>query len=296
MSTVKILVTGANGQVGSELQALAKDYSGFAFTFVDLPDLDITDSEAVNDFFKKEQFNFCINCAAYTAVDKAESDTVLAEAVNVDGVKNLANAGQSVGTQLIQLSTDYVYHNNQNTPFKEGDATNPKGVYAETKLRGDLSALAADSNNMVIRTSWVYSTYGHNFVKTMLRLGKDRDQLTVIFDQIGSPTYAFDLAKAMLDIISMVQKGKIDKASMAGVFHFSNEGVTSWYDFAKAIFRIENINCQVKPIETKDYPTPAKRPHFSLLNKAKIKATFGINIPHWEESLVACLNKLRSED
>ncbi len=289
----KILVTGSNGQVGQELNALTSKFPNFEFVFVDVEDMDITNADAVQSYFEKHSFNYCINCAAFTAVDKAESAQEVAYAVNVEGVKNLANACNTHQAQLIQLSTDYVYHNSQNTPFKEGDSTNPQGVYALTKLQGDELAQKIQSASMVVRTSWVYSTFGHNFVKTMIRLGTERDTLGIIFDQIGTPTYAHDLALAILTIIQKVETGTIEQFKMAGVFHYSNEGVTSWYDFAKAIFRIENISCKVNAIETKDYPTPAKRPHFSLLNKHKIKTTFDIEIPHWEESLSACLQNLK---
>ncbi|MFK7935290.1 MAG: dTDP-4-dehydrorhamnose reductase [Saprospiraceae bacterium] len=290
---VTILVTGANGQVGSELQHLAQFFNNFTFIFTDVAELDITDEAEVMRFAKTHPFDYCINCAAYTAVDKAETNVELARKINVTGAVNLAKASHSNNALLFQISTDYVYHNTQNTPFKEGDPTNPQGVYAQTKLDGDLAAQQYNANTMVIRTSWVYSTFGHNFVKTMLRLGKDRDKLTVIFDQIGTPTYARDLARAMLQIIQKIENEEIAKDVTNGVFHYSNEGVTSWYDFAQAIFDVEKINCKVSPIETKDYPTPAKRPPFSLLNKGKIKATFGIEIPYWRESLKKCLEQLR---
>ena len=284
-----ILVTGANGQVGQELQFLASQYPDFQFTFTDVSQLDITDEKGVIDLFQKNKFDYCLNCAAYTAVDKAESDEELAEKINTLGVKHLAQACLLHNTPLIQLSTDYVYHNDQNTPFKEGDPTNPQGVYAKTKLDGDEIALKVHPYAMVLRTSWVYSAYGNNFVKTMIRLGTERDQLGIIFDQIGSPTYARDLADAMLTIITKVEKGAIERGQLGGVFHYSNEGVTSWYDFAMAIFDLEGITCNVKPIETTAYPTPAKRPPFSLLNKGKIKSTFDITIPYWRDSLKSCL-------
>ena len=290
----KILVTGSNGQVGSELQKLSTDFPSFNFTFVDVADLDITDDTAVQTFFRKNAFDYCINCAAYTAVDKAEEATEVAFKVNVEGAKNLAQAALLHQCQLIQLSTDYVYHNQQNTPFKETDPTSPKSVYASTKLEGDEVTQKILPTSMVIRTSWVYSTFGHNFVKTMIRLGKERETLNVVFDQIGTPTYAYDLAKAILTIIDKVQIGNIPRAQLSGVFHYSNEGVTSWYDFATAIFKLENISCKVSPIETKDYPTPAARPPFSLLNKAKIKNTFDLEIPHWEVSLKTCLDALKT--
>jgi len=288
-----ILVTGANGQVGSELKALASHYSDFSFDFVDKDELDITNEEAVLSYFENKKFDYCLSCAAYTAVDKAEEEKNMAMLVNTVGAKNLAFAAEKTGGRLIHLSTDYVYHNNQNTPFVETDETNPQGVYAESKLAGDRTVLNINSKNLVIRTSWVYSTFGNNFVKTMLRLGTDRDKLTVIFDQIGTPTYAYDLAKAMLNILVKIENNSVSTEDIGGIYHYSNEGVTSWYDFATAIFRIENIDCKVTPIETKDYPTAAKRPHFSLLNKAKIKKEFDLEIPHWEASLAECLKALR---
>lgn len=286
-----ILVTGSKGQVGQELQFLAKN-TLHQFIFADVAEMDITNPDAVGPFFKKHQFDYCINCAAYTAVDKAESEVELATKINVDGVKNLAQACLYNNTFLIQLSTDYVYHNDQNTPFKEGDITNPQGVYAQTKLDGDLAALLINVSTMVVRTSWVYSSYGHNFVKTMLRLGKDRDLLNVVFDQIGTPTYARDLAAALLTAVEQMENETTAKSACQGVFHYSNEGITSWYDFAQAIFKLTNTSCTVLPIETVEYPTPAKRPPFSALNKGKIKATLNIRIPHWEDGLERCLEAL----
>ena len=288
----KILVTGSKGQVGQELQHLAKE-STHDIVFTDVEELDITNYEAVNAFFKEHQFNYCINCAAYTAVDKAEENEELATKINVDGVKNLAQACLFNQTFLIQISTDYVYHNNQNTPFKEGDPTNPQGVYAQTKLDGDLIALKVNTATMVIRTSWVYSSYGHNFVKTMIRLGNERDSLNVVFDQIGTPTYARDLAQAILTVVANIDTGSLPASQAYGVFHYSNEGVTSWYDFAQAVFEIENIDCQLGAIESVEYPTPAKRPPFSVLNKSKIKARLGVDVPHWRDGLKRCLQAMK---
>jgi dTDP-4-dehydrorhamnose reductase len=289
-----IFVTGAKGQVGCELQSLAAQYPDFEFLFTDLPELNITDEKALQQFLDGKTIDYCINCAAYTAVDKAESDQEIARKVNVDGVQNLAKTCLLRNIPLIHFSTDYVYHNNQNTPFKEGDPTTPQGVYAQTKLEGDETALQIHRNTLVLRTSWVYSSFGHNFVKTMLRLGNERDELNVIFDQIGTPTYAHDLAKAVLDVLQGIEQEEIDPVLLSGVYHYSNEGVTSWYDFAMAIFDIEGISCKVNPIETKDYPTAAARPHFSVLNKTKFRTTFGIDIPHWRESLKVCLEKLKA--
>jgi len=291
---MNILVTGGNGQVGNELQVVAQNQSAYQFFFTDAADLDITNAEAVADFFQKNAIDWCINCAAYTAVDKAESDEEMARKVNVVGPKYLALACARNNAGLIHLSTDYVYHNAQNTPFKEGDETNPQGVYAQTKLDGDLIALKSNPNTLILRTSWVYSTFGHNFVKTMLRLGRDRDSLNVVFDQIGTPTYAKDIAESIFNIIQKVDKKEVENNAWQGVFHFSNEGVTSWYDFAQAIFNIEKIDCQLGAIESVQYPTPAKRPPFSVLNKSKFKAIFKLNIPHWRDSLEECLEKLRN--
>lgn len=288
-----ILVTGAHGQVGSELQSLASSFHHFNFIFTNVEDLDITNLEAVMAFTTNNPFHYCINCAAYTAVDTAENNQALAQKINVEGAENLAKACATLGATMIHISTDYVYHNDyHNLPFKENDNTSPQGVYAATKLAGDEVVLAQHTQSIVLRTSWVYSTFGNNFVKTMLRLGEKLDEIKVIYDQIGSPTYAKDLAKAILDIIQKMEKENLEPSALRGIYHYSNEGVLSWYDFAKAIFEIKQINCKVTPIETKDYPTAAKRPPFSLLNKAKIKTTFDIEIPYWRDSLKICLEKL----
>jgi dTDP-4-dehydrorhamnose reductase len=285
-----ILVTGANGQVGSELQHLATNYPDWQFQFTDYTELDITNSKAVNTYFSKNKINYCINCAAYTAVDKAESEADKAEAINVTGVVHLAKACQQHDTQLLHISTDYVYDNDINRPLKEDDPTAPKSVYARTKLAGDEAALTHHDQSLVIRTSWVYSSFGHNFVKTMKRLGTERDQLSIVFDQIGTPTYARSLAAAILQIIHQLENKSATERH--GIFHYSNEGVCSWYDFALAIFGLENINVNVSPILSEAYPTPAARPTFSVLDKSKIKKAFGVEIPHWREDLEACLGEL----
>jgi dTDP-4-dehydrorhamnose reductase len=287
-----ILVTGSKGQVGSELQQLASiNYLGsFQFIFSDADELDICNADEVLNFFEKQRIAYCINCAAFTAVDKAESDSENAIKVNVTGVENLARACNIYGAKFLHISTDYVYHNHQNTPFVETDETNPQSVYGLTKLQGEQKAFEICEQTIIVRTSWVYSSFGNNFVKTMLKLGAERPELKVIFDQIGTPTYAADLAQAMLDMIAAQESGK--GPCWKGIYHYSNEGVCSWYDFAVSIFEIRDLNVKVFPIETKEYPTPARRPHFSLLNKAKIKSDFGISIPYWRDSLKKCLELL----
>ncbi len=290
-----ILVTGGHGQLGHCFQQIAAQNPQQTFIFNDYDELDITDRKAVLRFFelrRTEKISWCINCAAYTAVDKAETDAGRARQINVIGAKNLAAACAVQGIPFVQISTDYVYHNQQNTPFREGDPARPKSVYARTKLAGDLASLKANPLTMVIRTSWVYSPFGHNFVKTMLRLGAEKPGLNVVFDQIGTPTYAPDLAGAIWQIIQKVQNGAVEPSVIGGVWHYSNEGVTSWYDFAQAIMELKNLPCRVLPIETKDFPTPAQRPPFSVLNKGKIKAAFGLEIPHWRDSLQRCLQEL----
>lgn len=289
MTKPTILLTGANGQLGQCFRQLAAGYPQWQFIFVDIGELDITDRRAVFAFFKKHPVQWCINCAAYAQVDKAESEPALARKVNVDGARNLAAACAWLGVPIIHFSTDYVYHNRQNAPFREDDPVSPKAVYARTKLAGDRAVLKANPLGMVIRTSWLYSLYGNNFLVTMLRLGAQRPSVGVVFDQVGTPTYAPDLAGAVLQIIQKVENGEVERAAVAGVWHYSNEGVTSWYDFAKAIFDIKNLPCRVNPIESKDFPTPVERPPYSVLNKAKIKAVFGLEIPWWRESLERCL-------
>lgn len=292
MTKPTILITGAAGQVGNEFRFLATAHPQFDFIFTDVAQLDITNFVETLAFFEQHTPQYVVNCAAYTAVDKAESDVALATKINVNGARNLARAAQATKATMFHLSTDYVYHNNQNTPFKEGDKTSPKGVYARTKLGGDKAALKFGERVFVLRTSWVYGSFGNNFVKTMLRLGSEREQLNVVFDQIGTPTYARDLAQAILDVIQKVENQEIDPDILRGVYHYSNEGVTSWYDFTKAIFDIRNISCRVNPIESVQYPTPAARPPFSVLNKTKFRTTFGLDIPHWHDSLIACLKEL----
>ena len=274
------LVVGANGQLGNELKLLLQEKA----VYVDKDELDITNKQAVVDFCAQHSFEAIINCAAYTAVDKAESDEKLAELINVDGPRHLAESG----VPMIHISTDYVFDGTNCKPYVEEDKPNPQTVYGRTKLAGEKAVLETAETALVIRTAWLYSTFGHNFVKTMRQLGQDRDCLNVVFDQVGTPTYAADLAQAIVDILPQIKKG------MKGLYHFSNEGVCSWYDFALAIMAQSDLKCQVLPIESKDYPTPAKRPSYSVLNKAKIKHDFGIKINNWAVSLAECVEKLNN--
>ena len=289
---MNILITGSNGQLGSEIKDLAANYPSLSFFFLDLPALDICNSDQLDVFFKDKNINAVINCAAYTAVDKAEQDVDIAEKVNSEGVLNLVKAVRKVQGKLIHISTDYVFNGNNFLPYQELDEVNPIGVYGVTKRTGELAVINSDIDGIVIRTSWLYSAYGNNFVKTMLRLGNEKEELSVIFDQVGTPTNASDLAKACLDIFAIQKESKI---SLNGkLYHYSNEGVASWYDFAISIMELGEENCQVKPIQTKDYPTLAKRPHYSVLNKSKIKTDFKIEIPYWRDSLKKCIKKIRN--
>ncbi len=281
-----ILVTGSKGQVGSELQELAGSYE-YNFFFTDRDSLDITDKESIVAFVKNNSIDTIINAAAYTAVDRAEEDAVNADKVNHLATQYLAEIAKEQNIKLIHISTDYVFDGKNYKPYNEEDTTNPNGVYGATKLAGEKAMQEINpQNSIIIRTSWVYSSFGANFVKTMLRLGKERDALGVIFDQVGTPTYARDLAKAILDILPQVNSERVE------IYNYSNEGVLSWYDFAKEIMRMAKLECQINPIETKEYPTPAIRPHYSLLNKAKIKKAFDLDIPYWKDSLDACLRTL----
>ncbi|WP_395046613.1 dTDP-4-dehydrorhamnose reductase [Flavobacterium sp.] len=274
-----ILVTGASGQLGQAIQYIASNYADCEFIFASSQDLDITNQERVNHFFDTNKIDFCINAAAYTAVDKAESETEKAEAINVSGPKNLAIACKNKKVKLIHISTDFVFDGSSSKPYLETDATNPLSVYGKTKLDGEQEIIDNIHEYFIIRTSWVYSQFGNNFMKTMLRLASERDSLSIVSDQIGSPTNAVDLAKALLSIVQ-------SNSSKYGIYNFSNEGMASWYDFATEIFRINNVVIDVNPIPTEAFPTPAKRPKYSLLDKSKIKNTFGIEIKTWQESLL----------
>ena len=285
-TTYNILVTGSMGQLGSEIKELSSNYN-YNFFFTTRDDIDITSKESIKEFCQTNSINVIINCAAYTAVDKAESDMENADLVNRKAVKKLSIIAKELDIKLIHISTDYVFDGKNFKPYVEEFQTNPQSVYGKTKLDGeneirDINPL----NSIIIRTSWVYSYYGNNFVKTMLRLGKEKEELGVIFDQVGTPTYAKDLAITILDIIPQIDNQKVE------IYNYSNEGVLSWYDFAKEIMKMAKLNCKVKAIETYQYPTPAKRPHFSLLNKSKIKSKFNLEIPYWKDGLDDCLKRL----
>lgn len=279
-----ILVTGGSGQLGQSIQYIASNYANCEFIFASSTALDITNKEAVSHFFNTNKIDFCINAAAYTAVDKAELETEKAEAINVAGPKNLAVLCKKHQVKLIHISTDFVFDGASNKPYLETDITNPLGIYGKTKLDGEQAVINNTDEYFIIRTSWVYSQFGNNFMKTMLRLASERDSLSIVSDQIGSPTNAVDLAKAIMQIIAKTQHPTASTAY--GIYNFSNEGIASWYDFAVEIFRINNVVIDVNPILSEAFPTPAKRPKYSLLDKSKIKNTFGIEIKTWQESLL----------
>jgi dTDP-4-dehydrorhamnose reductase len=290
---MKILITGSKGQLGSEIKSLAGEFPSLNCIYTDLPELDITNEGDIEGFFHKEKPEIIINCAAYTAVDKAEEETLQAGRINRDAVRNLANACKKHEASFIHISTDYVFDGTNHKPYTEDDPVNPSSVYGVTKMEGEGEILISGANSIIIRTSWLYSTFGNNFVKSMIRLGKEKNELGIIFDQVGTPTYAADLAHAALSIAAKTAINQ--SAFVPGIYNYSNEGVASWYDFTLAIFELCGIkNCIVKPIKTIDYPTPAKRPAYSLLDKSKIKSTFNIEIPYWRKSLKRCIDKLNS--
>ena len=282
---MKILITGCNGQLGNEMQLLEKENPQHTYFNTDVAELDITDQTAIEKFVSENAIDGIVNCAAYTAVDKAEENQDLCMKLNATAPDYLAQAIEKRGGWMIQISTDYVFDGTNHKPYTEADSVCPNSTYGRTKLAGEQAVMAGCKKSMIIRTAWLYSTFGNNFVKTMIRLGKEKPELGVIFDQIGTPTYARDLAVAIF--------AAINQGIVPGIYHFSNEGVISWYDFTKAIHRIAGITtCRVRPLHTEEYPTPANRPHYSVLDKTKIKQTYGIEIPYWEESLVECVKLL----
>ncbi len=287
---IKILITGGDGQLGSALNVAAKEFANFDLVFTDVADFDITKAESVDDYLKKGHFDFLVNCAAYTAVDKAEEDQDLAFLINAKGPENLAKACQKHACQLIHISTDYVFDGTNHIPYTESMETNPPSVYGQSKLAGEKAILENNDSSIILRTSWLYSEFGNNFLKTMLKLGAEREELRVIFDQIGTPTYAGDLARSIFKIIESNKKsGKTE------IYHFSNEGVISWYDFAKEIMELAGLNCRIVPIESFQYPLPAPRPHYSVLNKSKIKSSYELTIPYWKDSLKWCLKEIQDK-
>lgn len=287
---MKILITGCRGQLGTEMKnILESEYPGIT-VYTDVDTLDLTNLDAVKECVARGGFTHIVNCAAYTAVDKAESDLDLCRRVNRDAVENIGIAAAENNAKVVHVSTDYVFDGTNCRPYREDDPVNPVSVYGVTKLEGEQALLKAAPDSVILRTAWLYSPYGNNFVKTMIRLGRERENLGVVADQAGTPTYALDLAKAIVAVITAPEWH-------SGIYHFSNEGVASWYDFTKAIHRIAGItDCDVRPLSTEQYPTPAHRPQYSVLDKTKIKDTFGITIPYWTDSLEECIARLESQD
>ena len=283
-----ILVTGGNGQLGSELREIAPNYQDYNFLFTDVKDLDITNHSAVAAFVESNDITVIINCAAYTAVDKAESEQDLSDAINHLAVANFAQIAKDNNIKLIHISTDYVFDGTNHKPYVETDIPNPQSVYGQTKLDGELAMQQINpANSIIIRTSWVYSKFGNNFVKTMLRLAETRDEISVVADQIGTPTNAADLADAILKIFPNIDNNKVE------TFHYSNQGVCSWYDFAIAIFNIKSVRLKINPIASTKYITPAKRPFYTVLNKSLIAETYNLKIPYWGDSLISCIVNLQ---
>jgi dTDP-4-dehydrorhamnose reductase len=285
---MNILVTGANGQLGNEMRRISIE-SDDRYLYTDVAELDIADQNAVRSYVKKEAVDVIVNCAAYTNVDKAEDDAEKADLLNNYAVGNLAIAAKEVDATLIHISTDYVFGGSQtNTPYREDAVTNPLGVYGKTKLSGEQVLQRTGCQYLIFRTAWLYSSYGNNFVKTMMRLTREKDMLNVVFDQVGTPTYAGDLAAVIYKVIS--QRLYNDHQ---GIYHFSNEGVISWYDFALAIAELSGHRCNIRPCHSDEFPSKVKRPNFSVLDKTKVKETFHVDIPYWRDSLRKCINEIQ---
>ena len=286
-----ILVTGANGQLANEIKILSNKFPGYQFLFTSKEDLSIEDTESVRVFFKNKHIDYCVNCAAYTAVDRAESEKEKAFLINADAVGELAKNCNVNQVKLIHISTDYVYDGSRNEPLKESDSVGPVNAYGSSKLKGEQLALDQNPSTLIIRTSWVYSSFGNNFVKTMLRLFKEKEEINVINDQLGSPTYAADLAAVILLFIDRMQEGK----SFSGIVNYSNDGVTTWYQFAEEIKALVHSNCKINPIPTSAYKTAAERPLYSVLDTSKIRELLDINIPSWKKSLKSCVEVLKAD-
>ena len=293
MNIKQVLITGSDGQLGKSLFKMRGNYPSLSLIPSDIQDLDITDYKKAKNFLEKGRIDYLINCAAFTAVDKAEKSEETAFNINQLGVKNLASLCKDLKIPLIHISTDYVFSGSGNVPYKESDQTGPLTAYGRSKLAGEKSVMDIGVHGLIIRTSWLYSEYGANFVKSMLRIGNERDNLGVVIDQIGSPTYAEDLATVLLTIINGYQAGDL-VVEKARVFHFCNSGICSWYDFATSIMEIARINCTIYPITTEEFPLPAKRPHYSALNTALFRQKFGFEIPHWRTSLISCIEKMKN--
>ncbi len=285
---MNILITGSNGQLGNEMRLLGQKNEQHTFFYTDVEELDITNKTAICNYVNTNDIDLIINCAAFTAVDRAESEESLARLLNALAVLNLGEAASEKGAGIIHISTDYVFNGKACIPYRESDEPDPQSAYGRTKLEGEQLLLQACPDAVIIRTAWLYSEFGNNFVKTMIRLGRERDNLNVVFDQIGSPTYAGDLAQAIMTIVNA------DKW-IPGIYHFTNEGVCSWYDFTKAIHSIAGIDCNVQPIRSEQYPTPTERPHYSVLDKAKIKEVYGVDVPHWYDGLQRCLQNMNQQ-
>ncbi len=285
-----ILVTGSDGQLGREVKGIAyiHKYRAFNFIFTDIDALDITDNASLQNIFGNYRIDYIINCAAFTLVDKAEAEAEMAYLINAKGVSNILKFAEKQSAVIIQISTDYVFDGCHYTPYTEDAKTNPLSEYGKSKLEAE-KILAGYNKSIIVRTSWLYSEKGNNFLNTILKLSEENRELRVVFDQTGSPTYAKDLARVLLDIVLFCENSEIVPS---GIYHYSNEGVCSWYDFARAIIVHSGKNTKVVPVETREFPRPAPRPHYSVLNKSKIKSVFGIFIPHWDESLIACLTQL----
>lgn len=275
-----ILITGSNGQLGSEIREISDQYENYNFIFTDVEELDLTISEDIVSFFTDNKIDACINCAAYTAVDKAEDEVELAMLVNSTAVENLSKVCKNNGTLLFHISTDYVFNGKHFMPYVETDTVSPDSQYGLSKLKGEEAVMLNCDKAIIVRTSWLYSSHGNNFVKTLIKLGNERDQLSVVSDQVGTPTYAADLAEAI-----MVMIASFDETKPKEIYHFSNEGAISWYDFGKAIMKLSDIECAINPIDSKDYPSKANRPFYSVLSKSKIKKHYSVNVPYWEDSL-----------
>lgn len=288
---MRILVIGSNGQLGSELKSLSNQENELEFLFTDVQELDATNYQALQRYCENSKPDFIVNCAAYTAVDIAETEVDLAKLINISIPKYIGRIAHNSKAKAIHVSTDYVFDGMTYLPYVEDDLVGPNSMYGKSKLNGEIALIKEDPQSVIIRTSWLYSTHGNNFVKTMMKLGEERDMLRVVADQVGTPTYAHDLAQVILEIIKQA-----DSNWQPGIYHYSNEGVASWYDFAKQIHELAQIDCQVFPIDTTDYPTPAKRPPYSILSKNKIKNTYHINIPYWRDSLKVCIDKLRNNN